>query len=68
MSELKYGYGTDMPMGLSAALAKNPKAMQYFAGLSPEKQREVIGKTHMIGSKKQMQVFTDSLFTDIGAF
>ena len=54
-------YSPDMPMGLDIALAKNQAAKDYFYGLSPQAQRQIIEHTHMIQSKEEMQAFADSL-------
>lgn len=52
----------EMPIGLGMALAQNPDAMQRFARLSEQRQREIIDGTHAVRSKEQMrQYVTDSL-------
>lgn len=56
-----YTNGSDIPMGLGMALAKNINAMNYYSGLSPEKQQEIIENTHSINSKKEMQSYVDGL-------
>ncbi len=54
-------FGMELPMGFAAALAKNMDAMTYFALLPKEKQMEIISGTHRVHSKKEMQVYVDSL-------
>lgn len=46
---------SDIPMGLSMALAKNREAMNAFAALPPEGQAAVIARTHSVRSKKEME-------------
>lgn len=52
---------TEMPVGLQMALAQNMNAMSYFAALPPQKQRQLIEKTHDIQSKQEMQSFVAAL-------
>jgi len=56
-----YANGSQMPMGLGMALAKNLDAMNYFATLSPDQQQQVINHTHVIQSKEQMQQYVQRL-------
>lgn len=56
-----YANGPEIPLGLGMALAKNNKAMQYYAGLSKRQQQEIIEQTHTISSKGEMQSFVNSL-------
>lgn len=51
----------DLPMGLGMALAQDVNAMDFFASLSPDEQRDVIDQTHRISSKAQMQSFVSHL-------
>ena len=60
-----YVNGPEIPMGLGMAMAKNEKAMEYFARLSEDEKKRVISDTSKIKSKKQMQAFADSMFTKI---
>ena len=53
------GYG--IPMGLGMALAQNPKAMEYFSSLSQNEQQKIIGATHNIRSKQEMQAFVSNM-------
>mgnify|MGYP000929333226 CR=1 FL=1 len=62
-----YANGPEIPMGLGMALAKNAEAMQYFASLDPEQQRQIIEGTHGIQSKQEMQQYVESL-TNGGIF
>lgn len=53
--------GKELPTGLRMALARDPKAMRYFASLSPMQQERVITQIHTIGSKQEMRHFVDSM-------
>ncbi|MBE6011778.1 YdeI/OmpD-associated family protein [Anaeropeptidivorans aminofermentans] len=52
---------SEIPIGLSMALAQDLTAMSYFAGLPRYKQNEIIEQTHSIQSKEEMQSFVASL-------
>jgi len=52
---------SEIPMGLSMALAKNIKALEHFISLSPEGRQRIIESTHRIESKQEMQAYVDSL-------
>ncbi|MBR5217240.1 MAG: YdeI/OmpD-associated family protein [Oscillospiraceae bacterium] len=52
-------------MGLSMALAKNPVAMNYFNGLSPEEQKAFVEGTHQLHSAKEMRQYVNSLCGNI---
>ena len=43
------------------ALAQDVPAMERFAHLSPDQQRDVIDQTHRITSKSEMQAFVSRL-------
>lgn len=47
----------EIPLGLSMALAENRTAMQHFANLTPQQQREVIAGTHSIASSADMRAY-----------
>lgn len=51
----------DLPLGLGMALVQNVSAMERFAELSPDEQRQIIDHTHSINSKSEMQSFVQSL-------
>lgn len=53
--------GPEIPMGLGMALAKNIDAMNCFAAMPEERQRQVIEHTHTIRSKREMEQFAASL-------
>jgi uncharacterized protein YdeI (YjbR/CyaY-like superfamily) len=55
-----YANGPEIPMGLGMALAQNEKAMEFFAALSPNEQKEIIRRTHSISSKDEMANFVNS--------
>jgi len=52
---------SEIPIGLSMALAQDLTAMSYFASLPRYKQNEIIEQTHSIQSKEEMQSFVASL-------
>lgn len=54
---------SELPMGFGMALARNTQAMETFSALSREQQQEIIGKTHSVESKKEMQALVNSLVT-----
>lgn len=51
-----------IPVGLGMALAKDSKAMEYFASLSDEQKSNIINYTHNIGSKDEMMKYVKSLY------
>lgn len=51
----------DLPMGLGMALARDMGAMEHFASLSPDQQRDIIDQTHRIRSKTEMQALVSRL-------
>ena len=55
----------NMPLGLSFALAQNPKAMQAFIHLSETKQHEILRKSHVASSKNEMQALVDGLSAQV---
>lgn len=54
-------FWSELPMGLSMALARNPVAMNYFNGLSPQEQKAFIDGTHRLQSREEMQRYVDAL-------
>ena len=54
-------FWTELPMGLSMALAKNPTAMNYFNGLSPEEQKAFVEGSHNLRSAKEMRDYVAQL-------
>lgn len=59
-----YVDGSDMPLGLGMALAKNISAMNYFSSLSESEQNKIIEHTHQIRSKSEMQSYVDGLVSE----
>ena len=53
--------GSDVPLGFSMALAQNPDAMDVFSALTGGQRRQILDKTHRIGSKAEMRAYVDSL-------
>ena len=43
-------FWTELPLGLSMALAKDPAAMNYFNGLSPREQKAFVDGTSRLQS------------------
>jgi len=59
-------YSSDMPMGLTQALARNPAALDRFANLSESEKESLINGVHGIRSKEEMRAYVDSFAkTDI---
>ena len=56
-------YLQELPMGFGMALIQNRDSAAYFDSLSQAEQQRIIGKTHSIGSKQEMQAFVDTLKT-----
>ncbi len=52
---------SELPIGFSMALAMNPDAMQKFASLSEEQQKEIIEGTHNIKSKDEMHRYVSNI-------
>lgn len=50
----------DLPLGFGMALAQDLSAMERFANLSPDQQRDIIDQTHRITSKTEMRSFITS--------
>jgi len=55
--ENNYANGSDIPIGLGMALAKDLNAMNYFASLDSSGRQKIIDQTHSIESKEEMQDF-----------
>ncbi len=53
--------GSDLPMGFSMALARNPEAMAYFSNLPIAQQKAIIEGTHRVNSKAEMRSYVDGL-------
>lgn len=56
-----FSHGQDIPLGLSMALAQNPKAIDYFGTLDGSHKQQVINCAHHIRTKSQMHQLVDSL-------
>ena len=54
-------FWTELPLGLSMALAKDPTAMNYFNGLSPKEQKAFVEGTKEMRSTQQMQDYVAQL-------
>ena len=54
-------FWSELPMGLSMALARNQVALNYFNGLSPQEQKSFIDGTHRLQSREEMQRYVDAL-------
>lgn len=57
-------YALQIPMGLNAALMKNPTAFEWFSGLSAPAQQAIIERTHSIRSKEEMNAFVSQFGTE----
>lgn len=60
MSEL------ELPMGFGIALAQNEAAMKQFEALSDGEKRQIVEKTHSVGSKAEMRALVQSLLPESG--
>lgn len=52
---------SELPLGFSMALAKNPEALQAFSNLSDDEKRSVIDGTHNVQTKREMQEYVNNL-------
>lgn len=62
----KDDYITELPIGFSMAIAKNPKALTGFSNMSEAEQQEIIDKCHNVTSKSEMQQIVDSIVSSQG--
>ena len=51
----------ETPLGFGMALAEDPRAMAYYAGLNPEERETVIDQARCIRSKELMRQFVHDL-------
>lgn len=58
---------SELPLGFSMALAKNPDALQRFSQLPDEEKRSVINGTHKINSKTEMQEYVNKITKEFKA-
>ncbi len=58
-------FWTELPLGLSMALAKDPVAMNYFNGLSPEEQKAFVDGTRHLRSGEELQDYVARLTGNI---
>lgn len=58
-------FWTELPLGLSMALAKDAVAMNYFNGLSPEEQNAFVEGSREMLSADQMQNYVSQLSGNI---
>ncbi len=58
-------FWTELPLGLSMALAKDPTAMNYFNGLSPEEQKSFVDGMRSLRSAEEMQDYVAQLIGKI---
>lgn len=52
---------TELPLGFSMAMAKNPRALTDFSNMSDAQQRELINRCHNVTSKTEMQQLVNSI-------
>lgn len=50
-----------IPVGLGVALARNMDAMNHFARLTKDEQREIINRTQLLRSNEEIQELVQSL-------
>lgn len=51
----------EYPVGFGLTLAMNGKALENFSAMSEDKKQEILGHTHHIRSKEEMQAFVQSI-------
>lgn len=51
----------ELPLGLGAAMAKFPAAMERFAALSPEQREALIERARSAGFRQEMRACVNSL-------
>lgn len=52
---------SELPLGLSMALAQNPDALNKFANLPQSSRSAFVQGAHQVGSKQEMQAYVDKL-------
>ena len=58
-------FWTELPTGVSMMLAKNPVALNYFNGLSPEEREKFVDGTRQLHSAEELRQYVDSLCGNI---
>jgi hypothetical protein len=51
----------EIPLGFGMALAQNARALNHFASLNREAQRDILSRARSVRSKTEMQRYVDSL-------
>lgn len=51
----KYSKGSELPLGLTMALAQNQDAMMKFTHLPPAQRQRIIDGTHSVHSSAEMR-------------
>jgi len=51
----------EIPLGFGMALAQNVRALNHFASLNREAQRDILSRVRSVQSKAEMQQYVDSL-------
>ena len=54
-------FWTELPLGLSMALAKDPVAMNYFNGLSPQEQNSFVEGARSLRSAEEVNEYVQQL-------
>lgn len=54
-------YRPEVPLGLGYALAQNSSALKAFAGLSSERQKQIIEDSRKVTSKVEMRQFVENM-------
>lgn len=55
---------SELPLGFSMAMAKNPQALTRFSSMSDEQQRSIIEQCRKVTSKKEMQNLVNTIVTN----
>lgn len=61
MKNKNFTNGMELPLGLAMAMAQNPQAFQYFAGLSSQQKTQIINSAHNVHSKTEMKNLVDNM-------
>lgn len=51
----------ELPLGFSMALGMNEKAMERYAGMTPEEKAQVVARCKAVESKEEMRGIVEAL-------
>ena len=61
-----FRFGSDVPLGLGMALAKDTAALEYFNNMNTDQRQAFINGTKNIKSKEEMRQYVNTLTTYTG--